>query len=107
MWNDHRLFDISLWNGGKLGAICLGKPKKEKSAVTLDLIGSTPEKSSPLGKRAFSMISDAAVLYAELVEATEIWTVEPLPAVRNYYSKHGYGSLEKINRNAVQRMRLL
>lgn len=95
-------FEIAVWVGGSLCGICYGKPSHGKTKLRLDLIGSTPERPSPLGTAVFPVISIAATAYAIAIGADEICILDPInEKVSQYYMKFGYGAPAVYHANRI------
>lgn len=105
--NQPNRFDISLWRGNTLGALCYGKTSKAGTRVRLDLIESTPERPTPLGRAALPVLSFAASTFARLVGASEVWILEPLPELEGLYMKSGFGPRVSYGSKRVGQRRLL
>ncbi len=85
-------FEVSLWKGGILGALCYGQTSKQKAKVRMNLIESTPERPSPLGMKALPVLSYAAAVFAEIIGAEELWVLDPDISLEEVYKREGFGS---------------
>lgn len=100
-------FDIAIWRGNTLGALCYGQPSKAKGRLRLNLIESTPIRPTPLGMRAFPVIGYAAATYAELIGASELWVLDPDPNLEGAYMADGFGGRTYYHGKRVGQRRVL
>jgi len=100
-------FEITLWGGGILSALCYGQTSKHGSKVRMNLIESIPIKPSPLGRRALPVLAFAAATFAEIIGATELWVLDPDPNIEYLYRSEGFGEREIYHCRRVGQRRLL
>lgn len=100
-------FEISLWRGGALGALCLGMTSRAGSRVRLDLIGSSPARPQILGMTALPVLTYASSVFAALVGATEVWILDPYPELEGYYQSVGFSSRLPYHQGRIGQRRIL
>jgi len=84
-------FEISVWSGSQLCAITYGRPSQHRTKLKLMLVEASPVKPSPLTTKAFAIISTCAMFYAKLIDADEVYIIDPInDAVASYYMKFGF-----------------
>ncbi|MBL4798895.1 MAG: hypothetical protein JKY50_15875 [Oleispira sp.] len=84
-------FEISVWSGSQLCAITYGRPSQHRTKLKLMLVESSPVKPSPLTTKAFEIISTCAMIYADLIDADEIYIINPInDSVASYYMQFGF-----------------
>lgn len=100
-------FEICLWRGNTLGALCFGQTSRAGSRVRLDLIGSSPARPHVLGVAALPMISYASSVFAALVGASEIWILDPYTELEGYYQDGGFSGRMPYHRGRMGQRRIL
>lgn len=100
-------FEISLWKGNELGALCYGVTSVRGTRVRMNLIESTPIRPSPLGMKALPALSFSAIAFANLVGAEELWVLDPDPYLERYYEKAGFSSMTTYHGKRVGQRRVL
>ncbi|WKT61285.1 hypothetical protein Q2E61_03595 [Microbulbifer thermotolerans] len=100
-------FEISLWRGGVLGALCYGQTSKHGTRVRMNLIESTPQRPTPLGMRALPVLSYAAAVFADIIGANELWVLDPDPALEDLYMQEGFSSRMYYHGKRVGQRRIL
>ena len=86
-------FEISIWSGAQLCAVTYGRPSHHRTKLKLMLVESSPIKPSPLTCKTFSIISTCAMIYADLIDADEVYIIDPVnDAVASYYMQFGYSA---------------
>ena len=100
-------FEVTLKKGGILGAICFGQLSKHGNNVRMNLIESTPIRPSVLGRKALPILSHVSAVFAQAVEAKEIWVVDPDVNLEELYKQEGFGSRELFHRTRVGQRRIL
>lgn len=105
--NQPNRFDISLWRGSTLGALCYGKTSAAGHRVRLDLIESTPARPSPLGMAALPVLAFAGAAFAILIGATEVWILDPIPELEGLYQAEGFSPRMNYSGKQVGQRRIL
>lgn len=100
-------FELSLWRGGMLGALCFGQTSKAGTRVRMNLIESSPARPGPLGIAALPVLAYAAAIFADLIDATEIWILDPKPVLEEVYKREGFGPRSIYHGNRIGQRRLL
>lgn len=100
-------FEISLWKGGVLCALCYGQTSKFGSKVRMNLIESTPVRPNPMGMRALPVLSFSAAVFADIVGADELWVLDPDPRLEGVYMKEGFSSRAIYHGKRVGQRRVL
>ena len=100
-------FEISLWSGNVLCALCYGQTSRHGKNVRMNLIESIPIKPSPLGRRALPVLSFAAATFAEIIGATELWVIDPVEVLEDLYKSEGFGNRETYHGRRVGQRRIL
>lgn len=100
-------FEISLWRAGILGALCYGQTSKQGTTVRMNLIESIPIRPTPLGMKAFPIMSYAAAVFADIVGADELWVLDPDPNLESFYMKEGFSSRTIYHGKRVGQRRIL
>lgn len=100
-------FEVTLKKGGILGAICFGQISTHGSSVRMNLIESTPSRPSVLSQRALPILSHVAAVFAQAIEAKEIWVVDPDARLEELYKQEGFGNRERFHRSRVGQRRIL
>lgn len=103
--NKPNRFEMALLSGGNLGALAYGQTSRAGSKVRLDFIESTPVRPSPLGRRALPILSLAATMFANITGAEEIWVIEPIPNLEDYYKSVGFGPRKTYHQGVIGQMR--
>lgn len=105
--NHPNRFEIALRAAGKLGALCYGQTSRHHTRVRMDLVEASPERPSPLGRRALPLVAFAAGSFAELVGADEVWLVDPDPRLERLYIKDGFSARERYHGKLAGQRRVL
>lgn len=90
--NKPKRYEMSVWAGEHLCGLCYGFVSKHGKKVRMNLIESTPVRPSPLGETVFPIISFGATIYANLIEADEVWVLDPVANAVDYYQSQGFES---------------
>lgn len=95
---DPRRFDLAIWGNDKLCGLALGKPNKGKTILNVNLMEGNPVSNHPLKGAIRHCVIDAAVRYADILNAMEVRLREPLKGVIPLYEDMGF-SLDGLAEN--------
>lgn len=105
--NHPNRFEITLRASGVLCALCYGQTSQHHTRVRMNLIEATPQRPSPLGRRALPVVAFAASTFAELVGADEVWLIDPDPRLERLYVGEGFGAGERYHGKRMGQRRVL
>ena len=100
-------FEISVWSDSSLLALSLGQLSRYGTRVRLNLIESTPIRSVSSSQKAVPLVLRAATYFAGLVNASEVWVVDPAPSLESYYESAGFGKRERFHCSRLGQRRIL
>lgn len=92
--NKPKRYEMSVWVDDQLCGLCYGFASQHGSKVRMNLIEPTPVRPSPLGEAVFPILSFGATIYANLIEADEVWILDPVQGAVDYYKSQGFSSPE-------------
>jgi hypothetical protein len=88
--NRTKRFDLAVYHGGELYALCYGVPTKRKLTLKIHTLARKPGRN-PLEGKILNIVLFAATAYAKLLGCREIWLVEPMNIrLVGLYERLGY-----------------